>query len=130
MSSFSSHLYDCECFTLLPCRGNPKRRPSWRCPYAKYISNSNIVYILIFTTIEFCLVIDSLSQFSMADGYPETYARMQKAAGAFGFVAGLLGYYCTAHYLCEDALGFSVPMGNTDQWFERRRLRTTKDIEA
>ena len=85
----------------------------------------------MFTAIEFCLVLDGCSQFVMADGYPETYTRMQKAAGAFGFVAGLLGYYCTAHYLCEDALGFAVPMGNTEPWFVKRRmLRTTKDVEA
>lgn len=57
--------------------------------------------------------------------------KMQKAAGAFGFVAGLLGYYCTAHYSCEDALGFSVPLGDTSRYFERgRRGRTTKDLEA
>lgn len=55
--------------------------------------------------------------------------KMQKAAGAFGFVAGLLGYYSTAHYLCEDALGFSVPMGDTSR--EKKRSRgTTKDLEA
>lgn len=66
----------------------------------------------------------------MADGYEDSYSRLQKAAGAFGFVAALLGYYCTAHYLCEDALGFLLPMGDTYKWFGRRRLETTKGIEA
>lgn len=66
----------------------------------------------------------------MANGYPEPYVRLQKAAGAFGFIAGLLGYYTTAHYLCEDALGFAVPMGDTERWFARRQLRTKKDVEV
>ncbi|GJN69940.1 hypothetical protein PLIIFM63780_010435 [Purpureocillium lilacinum] len=81
----------------------------------------SIVYVLVFTAIEFCLVLDGVSQFVKADGHDETYAKMQKAAGAFGFIAGLLGYYCTAHYLCEEALGFSVPMGDTSRFFVKRR---------
>ncbi|KAJ6443659.1 hypothetical protein O9K51_04838 [Purpureocillium lavendulum] len=51
----------------------------------------NVVYVLVFSMIEFCLVIDGVSQFVKADGYDETYMKMQKAAGAFGFIAGLLG---------------------------------------
>ncbi len=93
---------------------------SWLCFMLTVLTRS-IVYVLVFTAIEFCLVLDGVSQFVKADGHDETYAKMQKAAGAFGFIAGLLGYYCTAHYLCEEALGFSVPMGDTSRFFVKRR---------
>ena len=85
---------------------------------------------MVFTCIELCLVLDGTSQFLKADGYDATYMRMQKAAGAFGFIAGLLGYYCTAHYLCEDALGFRVPMGDTSRWCLKKKSAMEKDLEA
>ncbi|KAJ2968165.1 hypothetical protein NQ176_g9311 [Zarea fungicola] len=91
----------------------------------------SIVYIIVFVCIEFCLVLDGTSQFVKADGHDALYVRMQKAAGAFGFVAGLLGYYSTAHYLCEDALGFKVPMGDTSNWsLTKRKSSMDKDLEA
>jgi uncharacterized protein len=83
--------------------------------------HSNIVYILIFISIEFCLVIDGASQFIKADGYDASYITLQKAAGAFGFIAGLLGYYTTAHYLFKDDFGFSVPMGDLSRFWVKRR---------
>lgn len=46
-----------------------------------------------------------------ADGHEKAYKTMQKVAGVFGLTASLLGYYTTAHYMCEDALRFSLPMG-------------------
>ena len=85
---------------------------------------------MVFTCIEFCLVIDGVSQFMKADGYDDTYMKMQKAAGSFGFIAGLLGYYSTAHYLCEDALGFQVPMGDTSRWSLKKQSAMEKDLEA
>lgn len=45
------------------------------------------------------------------------------AAGVFGFIAGLLGFYTVAHYLCQDVLPFPVPMGDTSAWFQARRER-------
>lgn len=73
-----------------------------------------MVYILLFTTLELCLVLDSASQFTRADGKHSTSAGLMKAAGAFAFIASLLGYYCVAHYMCEDGLPFRFPMGDTD----------------
>lgn len=114
--SFFWHQFACK-FTLLDPRKQLRK------------ASRNIVYILIFIALEFCLVIDGVSQFYMADGFAEKYAQMQKVAGAFGFIAGLLGYYCTAHYLCEDALGFSVPMGQMERFY-RRSVKIQKDVEA
>ena len=84
----------------------------------------------MFSAIEICLVLDGVSQFMKADGYDATYTAMQKAGGAFGFIAGLLGYYCTAHYLCEDALGFALPMGDMSTRALWRKSKRCRDYEA
>lgn len=72
---------------------------------------SNVVYVLIFTMLELCLLIDGSSFFIRANGNEAMFSQMQQVAGAFGFVAGLLGYYTCAHYMCEEALPFRLPMG-------------------
>lgn len=72
---------------------------------------SNVVYVLLFVGLELCLLIDGSSYFVLANGDPTTFFHMQQAAGAFGFIAGLLGYYACAHYMCEEALPFRLPMG-------------------
>ncbi|ATY62421.1 gpr1 family [Cordyceps militaris] len=90
----------------------------------------SIVYIMVFVCIELCLVIDASSQFAKADGYDMTYTKMQKAAGAFGFLASILGYYSTAHYLLADGFGFHLPMGDTSARFKSRANNTAKDLEA
>ncbi|CAM1511844.1 Fc.00g093570.m01.CDS01 [Cosmosporella sp. VM-42] len=83
----------------------------------------NIVYILIFTTVELCFTLDAASHFALADGKLAASVALMKAGGVFGFIAGLLGYYCVAHYLCEDALPFPIPMGDTSRLFEAWRGR-------
>ena len=75
------------------------------------VLRSNVVYVLIFTMLEFCLLIDGSSYFILANGNQGMFLQMQQASGAFGFVAGLLGYYTCAHYMCEEALPFRLPMG-------------------
>ncbi|KAL1874763.1 hypothetical protein VTK73DRAFT_182 [Phialemonium thermophilum] len=79
----------------------------------------NVVYICIFITIQLCLMLDSSSYFVLANGNLATSAALMKAAGVFGFLAGLLGFYTTGHYLCEDALPFDIPMGDTS-WIVAR----------
>lgn len=87
---------------------------------------------MVFACIELCLIFDGSSQFAKADGNDDMYARLQTAAGAFGFLAGLLGYYSTAHYLCQDALGFELPMGDTSHWSLTKKNKThlNKDLEV
>lgn len=85
---------------------------------------SSIVYISVFACIEICLVLDGASQLVQADGHGQLYTKMQKAAGAFGFIASMLGYYVTAHYLCEDSLGLKLPMGATTSRFKSRESDT------
>ena len=76
------------------------------------LSASNMVYILLFAALELCLLIDRTSYLILANGLQSTYPHMQQAAGAFGFIAGLLGYYACARYMCEEALPFRFPMGH------------------
>ncbi|KAH8804464.1 GPR1/FUN34/yaaH family-domain-containing protein [Xylogone sp. PMI_703] len=83
----------------------------------------NVVYICIFFTIELCLCLEAASYFAMADGEEATGAALIKAAGAFGFTAGLLGYYCVAYYLCQDVVPFTIPMGDTSRFFRARRSK-------
>ncbi|KAF4472083.1 gpr1 family protein [Fusarium albosuccineum] len=83
----------------------------------------NLVYICIFISIELCLVFDASSYFALADGKAAASTALMKAGGVFGFIAGLLGFYCVAYYLCQDVLPFGVPMGDTSAWFQARRER-------
>lgn len=88
---------------------------------------SNLVYVALFLSIELCLVLDASSYFATADGNPDTGKALMKAAGVFGFIAGLIGYYCVAHYMCQDVLPFRVPMGDTSRFFQ---LRCKKEEEV
>ncbi|KAK1767911.1 GPR1/FUN34/yaaH family-domain-containing protein [Phialemonium atrogriseum] len=83
----------------------------------------NFVYILIFITLELCLSLDAASYFALADGKQGTSVALLKAAGVFGFISSLLGYYCVAHYLCQDVLPFNVLMGDTSSFFRRQRAK-------
>ncbi|KAI1034006.1 hypothetical protein LB505_003233 [Fusarium chuoi] len=83
----------------------------------------NLVYICIFICIELCLIFDASSYFASADGNAAQSKALMHAAGVFGFIAGLLGFYTVAYYLCQDVLPFPIPMGDTSTWFQARRER-------
>lgn len=97
---------------IKPCRTQPANVES---------DLRNIVYVMIFTTLELCLVIDGASHFWLADGHDDAFKRLQKVAGAFAFIASILGYYTAAHYFLEDALGFALPMGNLSGFWNKKR---------
>jgi uncharacterized protein len=59
---------------------------------------------------------------ALADGADGASVNLKKAGGAFGFISGLLGYYTLGHLMCQEALFFSFPMGDTSRYF-RRKLR-------
>jgi hypothetical protein len=81
---------------------------------------SNVVYIIIFLSLELCLIFDAASQFKRADGMIETSETFSKVGGAFAFVASIFGYYTVLHYLCQESLPFTVVMGDTSRFFDRR----------
>lgn len=84
-------------------------------------SHSNLVSFGIFATIFLCFTFDAASNFALADGNAGTAKALMKAAGAFGFISGLLGYYSCAASMCQDALPFNLPVGDTSRFFNRRR---------
>lgn len=43
---------------------------------------------------------------------------MGTAAGAFAFASGMLGYYTLGNLMCQEALKFSFPMGDTSRFFK------------
>ncbi|KAI1394415.1 GPR1/FUN34/yaaH family-domain-containing protein [Hypoxylon trugodes] len=87
----------------------------------------NIVYIGIFLTVELCFALDASSYFALADGNLAASAALMKAAGVFGFLAGLLGFYTVAHYMFEDAFAFHIPMGDTSSIF--KKYKNAKSME-
>ncbi|KAJ5984765.1 GPR1/FUN34/yaaH [Penicillium canescens] len=89
----------------------------------------NIVYIILFLGLELCLILDAASSFALGDGLVETSANLITAAGAFGFIASLAGYYSVLQSLCEDSLPFSVPMGDTSRAWKRWCKKTVKSEE-
>lgn len=59
-------------------------------------------------TVEGCLIFDASSHLAEGDGKLSEAKALKKVGGAFGFCAGLLGYYATAHYLCEEELCWMI----------------------
>ena len=83
---------------------------------------SNIVYIGIFATVELAFTLIAASYFAAADGHTSASTALQKSGGVFAFLAGLLGWYTLGHLMCQQALFFSFPMGDTSHYFRPRKL--------
>ncbi|KAM5355041.1 hypothetical protein ACJ41O_001687 [Fusarium nematophilum] len=79
----------------------------------------NLVSFGIFTTIFLCFTFDAASNFALADGKKEIAKSLMTTAGAFGFISGLLGYYSCAASMCQDALPFNLPVGDTSRFFKK-----------
>ena len=82
------------------------------------------MYIGIFFTVEMAFTLVAASYFATADGNAGTGTGLKKAAGAFAFVAGLLGYYTVGNLMCQEALFFSFPMGDTSRFFQPKMATT------
>ena len=72
-------------------------------------------------------VLVAAAYFATADGHATTAIGLKKAGGAFAFVAGLLGYYTVANLMCQEAMYFSFPMGDTSQFFQPRVKKDTSE---
>ena len=77
----------------------------------------NFVYIGIFSTVEMAFTLVAASYFAAADGHPDGSVALQKAGGVFAFLSGLLGYYTVGNLMCQEALSFRFPMGDTSRFF-------------
>jgi succinate-acetate transporter protein len=80
----------------------------------------NVVYFGIFFTVQLAFTLVSAGYFLTADGLVDTAVAVNKAAGAFAFASGMLGYYTVANLMCQEALGFTFPMGDTSRFFKKK----------
>ncbi|EME38788.1 hypothetical protein DOTSEDRAFT_180689 [Dothistroma septosporum NZE10] len=80
----------------------------------------NLVYIGIFFTVQMAFTLVAAAYFCFADGKMETGKAVQTAGGAFAFASGMLGYYTVANLMCQEAMRFSFPMGDTSRFFKRK----------
>ncbi|KAF7891543.1 uncharacterized protein EAF02_001868 [Botrytis sinoallii] len=87
----------------------------------------NLVYIAIFFFVQLAFTLVSESYFCAADGNLGTAAALKKTAGAFAFIAGMFGYYTVGHLMCQEALFFDFPMGDTSRFF-RRKLNNERPV--
>lgn len=87
----------------------------------------NLVYIGIFGFVELAFGLVAASYFAAADGHGDASIALKKAGGVFAFLAGLLGYYTVGHLMCQTALFFRFPMGDTSRFFIRRGQSEVKD---
>ncbi|THC91360.1 hypothetical protein EYZ11_009175 [Aspergillus tanneri] len=79
----------------------------------------NLVYTAMLGTSQITYTVLAASYFAMADNKTTTGVALKKTAGAFGFVSGLLAWYTVGHLMCQDALLFSFPLGDTSRFYAR-----------
>ncbi|THY38073.1 hypothetical protein D6C98_10507 [Aureobasidium pullulans] len=79
----------------------------------------NIANMFVYGGLEISYMLNCAANFSFADGYSAHGQALTKAAGAFGFIASLAGFYILAHEFCQDSLRMRVPLGETRRWVER-----------
>lgn len=97
---------------------------------------TNLVYILIFFTVDLGFVTVAASYFAAADGNEAASIALKKAGGVFCFIAGLIGWhvfhllrranrltfprYLTFHLLLKDSI-VELPLGDTSRYFAKTR---------
>ncbi|TVY47259.1 Acetate transporter protein patA, partial [Lachnellula cervina] len=81
----------------------------------------NLLYIGIFFFVELALALIAASYFAAADGKPGESNALKVSGGVFAFLAGILGYYTVAHLMCQTALFYRFPMGDTSRFFVKRK---------
>lgn len=83
---------------------------------------SNIAYILVFLFVDLGFLTVAASYFAKADGHAASALALQKAGGAFCFVAGLVGWYIVFHLLLQDSL-LDIPLGDTSRFFAKKKSK-------
>jgi succinate-acetate transporter protein len=81
---------------------------------------SNLANIIIYGALELSYILNCSANFSFADGNTATGNALTRAAGAFGFISALTGFYVVGNELCQDSLPFDVPLGDTSRFYKRR----------
>lgn len=83
----------------------------------------NLVYIAIFFTVQMAFTLVAASYFLTADGKMAEAKAVKTAAGAFAFASGMFGYYTVANLMCQEAMRFSFPMGDTSRFFRKKEKK-------
>lgn len=91
---------------------------------ALIIYSRNLVYIGIFFGVEMAFTLVAASYFATADGRTDTGIALKRSGGAFAFIAGMFGYYTVANLMCQEAMFFSFPMGDTSRFFQRKTVNS------
>ena len=91
----------------------------------------NLVYAGIFLFVQLAFTLIAASYFAAADGHAERAIALQRAGGVFAFLAGLLGYYTVGNLMCQDALNFRFPMGDTSRYFTKsKEVGEKRELDA
>ena len=80
----------------------------------------NLIFIGIFFTVEMAFTLVAASYFLTADGKASQAEAVKIAAGAFAFASGMLGFYTMGNLMCQEALKFCFPMGDTSRFFRKK----------
>ena len=89
----------------------------------------NLIYVRIFFTLQLAFTLIAASYFANADGHAAAGLALQKAGGVFAFLAGLLVYYTVGNLMCQDALNFRFPMGDTSKYFAKDQSKVIKSSQ-
>lgn len=81
----------------------------------------NLIYIAIFFTVQGAFTLVAAAYFATADGNTALASALNTAGGAFAFASGMFGYYTVANLMCQEALNFSFPMGDTSRFFRKKQ---------
>lgn len=87
------------------------------------MEHRNFANTIVYGALEISYILNSASKFAMSDGQFSTGHVLTQAAGAFGAVSALSGFYLLYEGLCETI--FPVPLGEL-RYF-RPRITTTKN---
>ncbi|EUC30275.1 hypothetical protein COCCADRAFT_39469 [Bipolaris zeicola 26-R-13] len=81
---------------------------------------TNLVYIIIFFTVELGFLLIAASYFAVADGHAGASVALKKGGGAFCFLSGLAGWYLEFALLLKDSI-VELPLGDTSRFFAKSR---------
>ncbi|KAH7564128.1 hypothetical protein BM1_01175 [Bipolaris maydis] len=81
---------------------------------------TNLVYIIIFFTVELGFLLVAASYFAIADGHARASSALKKGGGAFCFLSGLTGWYLEFALLLKDSI-VELPLGDTSRFFAKSR---------
>lgn len=92
----------------------------------------NLVYIGIFATVQAAFTLVAAGYLVKADAVTDPSkaqiaTNILIAGGAFAFASGMLGFYTVANLMCQEALNFSFPMGDTSRFFLRGKKTASQE---